>query len=182
MEDRQVARVAPPDRRTAARRRAARRRSSARRARTRGPSSRSRSRTRRALSPIASPLCAAGTHWLTIMAVGRQRLDRCGRPDTARSLLELLRGVELVPEIERDLRLRRARLRQDLVDEPEQRAGEVLRLAADRRPPAALDDRVLQRARSDDDRVHQRARRASGSLSSNSTPAPSIVAGTAVAA
>ena len=43
---------------------------------------RSRSRTRRALSPIASPLCAAGTHWLMIMhqSALRQRLvDRTGR-------------------------------------------------------------------------------------------------------
>ncbi len=47
--------------------RADRRRSSGRRGRTRAPCARSRSRTRRALSPMASPRCAAGTHWLTII-------------------------------------------------------------------------------------------------------------------
>ena len=63
-----VAAAAPPDRRTAARRRAGRRRSSARRGPTGGRARRSSSRTTRALSPIASPRCAAGTHWLMIMA------------------------------------------------------------------------------------------------------------------
>ena len=72
VEDRDVAAPRPPGRRTAAPRRAGRRRSSARRDRTRGPGARSRSRTRRALSPIASPRCAAGTHWLmTIVRCSR---------------------------------------------------------------------------------------------------------------
>ena len=105
------------------------------------PWPRSRSRTRRALSPIASPLCAAGTHWLMTIArqaegSGRSAGRESGRiapgllPGPAGScrlgeravgrrpelvqLLEPLAEIELIPEVEGDWRRRLRRQRRHL--------------------------------------------------------------------
>ena len=59
-------------------------------------------------------------------------------------LFELLRGVELPPEIERDPRLRRARRGQHVGHEAEKRAGEVLSLKTADGGQLPLNDRVLQ--------------------------------------
>ena len=51
------------------------------------PWARSRSRTARALSPIASPRCAAGTHWLTTMSgLARYPLMPLARAAVGRAL------------------------------------------------------------------------------------------------
>ena len=73
------------------------------------------SRTRRALSPMASPRCAAGTHWLMIIGPGvpgsvAARQGAIQRRAVLAELLQPFELVELRPEIERHLG-RRARRR-----------------------------------------------------------------------
>ena len=70
-------------------------------------------------------------------------------------LLQLLRGVELSPEIEGDVRRGGPRTGQHPIDEPEQGAGEVLRLQPFDGGELAFDNPVLQ-IRIRDDRVDQR--------------------------
>src|SRR5258708_23109224 len=103
---------------------------------------RSKSRTRRALAPIASPLCAAGTHWLTIMRrLGQGLIDgRAIEPE----LFQLLRGVELPPEIEGHVRRRGAGRREGAIDEAEQRTREVLRSQPADGGELTVDDPILQ--------------------------------------
>src|SRR5437899_6461440 len=69
-------------------------------------------------------------------------------------LLELLSGVELMPEVERDARLRRPRARIDRVDEAEQRSSEVFRAQPVDGRQLTLHDLVLD-VRARQDRVHQ---------------------------
>ena len=71
VKDRHVAASRAPGRRTAGCRRAGRRPPSAQRSPIRGRARAAAPRTRRALSPMASPLWAAGTHWLTIIEAAR---------------------------------------------------------------------------------------------------------------
>ena len=83
----------------------------------------------------------------------RQRL--VGRRPIQPHFFEFLRGVELVPEIERHLRQGGARRRNNLVDKPQQRAGKVLRSQPIHGRKLALYDSVLQRSVRKN-RVHQR--------------------------
>src|SRR5438270_501104 len=75
-----------------------------------------------------------------ILLLRRKRLIN-GRAIHAQ-LLQLLRRVELTPEVEGYPRVERPRLREDIVDEPEQRAREVLRSQAIDRGELAVDDAI----------------------------------------
>ena len=112
------------------------------------PMARSRSRTRRAESPMASPRCAAGSHWLTITGAPHHARRRHDAPHPARrtrhpalsahvgksvedrraehpQLFEPLVGAQLIPEVERDVRLGATWRGGDAVDEAQQRPAEV---------------------------------------------------------
>src|SRR5512137_1254508 len=90
---------------------------------------RSRSRTRRALSPTASPWCAAGTHWLirttALLRSGLLRQRPVQRGPELAQLLVAFGEAHLVPEARRDPAGRSRRGAAHLFDEARQRAGEV---------------------------------------------------------
>ena len=118
---------------------------------------------RRALSPIASPRCAAGTHWLTIMAAPedhvspsrspRQRLVE--RRPVHPQLLELLGRVELLPEVERHVRRRRGAARRGSSSTKPSRVPSKS-LARSRSTAASCRRRSRPAARRRQDGVHQR--------------------------
>src|SRR5262249_45283618 len=89
-------------------------------------------RSRAAVLPCATrPTAAVSAIDAAMIHLGmairrlRQRLIRCRAIEA--QLLELLRRVELAPEIERDVRRRRARACQNPIDEAHERAREILR-------------------------------------------------------
>ncbi len=145
-------------------------------------------------SPMASPRCAAGTHWLTIIGGelrGRSAVAGPGSSGRAwnaagrygAELLELLGLPDLLPEVEGHAAAPGARA----APARRRRSGAAV-------PPKSLAQQPVERrvlglrARaSAQPGVRRPAHRASaaiwtGSLPSYSTPPPSIVAGTAVAA
>src|SRR5215471_10047879 len=76
--------------------------------------------------------------WLRKRLVSRRTIQA--------ELLELLRGVELPPEIEGHPRRWRSQTCQDAVHETEQRAGEILRAQPAHRGELAVDDAILERS------------------------------------
>ena len=93
-------------------------------------------------------------------------------------LEQLFSQPELIPEVPRDRRRRLARALQHLIDESQQRAVEVLRPEARERLVLLRDDRARRARRRRGPRRRARRPRAAPA-SCTSTPAPSIVAGTA---
>ena len=139
------------------------------------PMARSRSRTRRALSPMASPRCAAGTHWLIdharrggprpadrpVVAAHRTRPAGTGGSPRARSV-ERRTWSQKSKATGGGGRGGSASTRST---KPQQRAGEVLR-ASSRASAASWPSTIAsRRASSASTASIERARRATGSLS-----------------
>ena len=141
----------------------------ARRGRTRGPARAAGRARARALSPIASPRCAAGTHWLTtIVGPAALPVDAAGPGGRRQGLverrpeeplrLEALDRVELLPEVPRHAVIAAARgAASTWSTNAQQRAAEVAAAQALERRVLAGEDALLQRRRRR--RRRRRARR-----------------------
>src|SRR5438552_10874148 len=88
---------------------------------------------------------------LPVVPLRRKRL--VDRRAIEAQLLEVPSGVELLPEVERDARLRRSRTPEDDVDQAEQRSGEVFRAQPVDGRQLTFHDLVLD-VPARDDRVH----------------------------